>query len=99
MLVNDASDIEGARQLQATPYERSAQSVDQSQLLKGPDRALYRGERIPVQYRSRPYVLYDWYGHSLSAAPRCHHRSQCMTGRRHSSQLQHCTFRYDLLAF
>jgi Ni/Co efflux regulator RcnB len=39
----------------------------------GPQHAFYRGERLPVQYRHRQYVVEDWRGHRLSAPPRGYH--------------------------
>jgi Ni/Co efflux regulator RcnB len=39
----------------------------------GPDHAFHRGERLPVEYRHRQYVVDDWRGHNLSAPPRGYH--------------------------
>lgn len=39
----------------------------------GPNHQFYRGERLPVEYRHRHYVVDDWRGHSLSAPPRGYH--------------------------
>lgn len=39
----------------------------------GPDHGLYRGSRLPQQYRGRPSVVDDWRGHRLSAPPRGYH--------------------------
>lgn len=36
----------------------------------GPNRAFYRGDRLPVEYRHRNYVVENWRGHNLSAPPR-----------------------------
>ena len=36
----------------------------------GPNHAFHRGERLPVEYRHRQYVVDDWRGHHLSAPPR-----------------------------
>jgi Ni/Co efflux regulator RcnB len=33
----------------------------------------HRGDRLPVEYRSRQYVVDDWRGHHLSAPPRGYH--------------------------
>ncbi|MBC7381198.1 MAG: RcnB family protein, partial [Burkholderiaceae bacterium] len=30
----------------------------------------YKGDRLPVYYRSNQYVVNDWRGHRLSAPPR-----------------------------
>jgi Ni/Co efflux regulator RcnB len=39
----------------------------------GPNHAFQRGERLPVEYRHRQYVVDDWRGHRLSAPPRGYH--------------------------
>ena len=39
----------------------------------GPDHQFYRGQRLPVEYRNRQYVVDDWRGHHLSAPPRGYH--------------------------
>jgi len=39
----------------------------------GPNHEYYRGDRMPVEYRSRYYVVDDWRGHRLSAPPRGYH--------------------------
>lgn len=39
----------------------------------GPDRRFYRGDRLPVHYRDRRYVVDDWQGHRLSPPPRGYH--------------------------
>jgi Ni/Co efflux regulator RcnB len=39
----------------------------------GPNHAFHRGERLPVEYRHRQYVVDDWRGHHLSAPPRGYH--------------------------
>jgi Ni/Co efflux regulator RcnB len=39
----------------------------------GPNHAYYRGDRLPVEYRHRQYVVDDWRGHNLSAPPRGYH--------------------------
>jgi len=39
----------------------------------GPNHAYYRGDRLPVEYRNRYYVVNDWHGHHLSAPPRGYH--------------------------
>ena len=39
----------------------------------GPNHAFHRGERLPVEYRHRNYVVDDWRGHHLSAPPRGYH--------------------------
>ena len=39
----------------------------------GPNHQYYRGDRLPVYYRSHQYVVDDWRGHRLSAPPRGYH--------------------------
>ena len=39
----------------------------------GPEHEYYRGDRLPVEYRHRNYVVDDWRGHHLSAPPRGYH--------------------------
>jgi len=39
----------------------------------GPDHRFYRGDRLPMEYRGRSYVVNDWRGHHLSAPPRGYH--------------------------
>ena len=36
----------------------------------GPNHEYYRGDRLPVEYRHRNYVVDDWRDHNLSAPPR-----------------------------
>lgn len=39
----------------------------------GPNHDFRRGQRLPVEYRHRQYVVEDWRGHHLSAPPRGYH--------------------------
>ena len=39
----------------------------------GPDHQFHRGERLPIEYRHRNYVVDDWRTHNLSAPPRGYH--------------------------
>jgi Ni/Co efflux regulator RcnB len=39
----------------------------------GPRHNLYKGGRLPAEYRARQYVVDDWRGHHLSAPPRGYH--------------------------
>ena len=39
----------------------------------GPNHQYHRGDRLPVEYRHRHYVVEDWRGHRLSAPPRGYH--------------------------
>jgi Ni/Co efflux regulator RcnB len=36
----------------------------------GPDERWHRGDRLPIEYRHRSYVVDDWRGHHLNAPPR-----------------------------
>jgi Ni/Co efflux regulator RcnB len=35
----------------------------------GPNHEYYRGDRLPIEYRHRHYVVNDWRSHHLSAPP------------------------------
>jgi Ni/Co efflux regulator RcnB len=39
----------------------------------GPEHRFYKGDRLPMEYRGRHYVVDDWRGHRLSAPPRGYH--------------------------
>ena len=39
----------------------------------GPNHDYNRGQRLPVEYRHRSYVVDDWRGHQLTAPPRGYH--------------------------
>lgn len=39
----------------------------------GPSHEFRRGQRLPIEYRNRQYVVEDWRGHRLSAPPRGYH--------------------------
>ena len=39
----------------------------------GPNHAFHKGDRLPVEYRHRNYVVDDWRAHNLSAPPRGYH--------------------------
>ncbi|HZS80265.1 MAG TPA: RcnB family protein [Herbaspirillum sp.] len=39
----------------------------------GPNHAFYRGDRLPLEYRGRQYVVENWREHHLSAPPRGYH--------------------------
>ncbi len=39
----------------------------------GPNHEFYRGDRLPLEYRHRHYVVEDWRGYHLSAPPRGYH--------------------------
>ena len=39
----------------------------------GPNHEFHRGDRLPVEYRHRHYVVEDWRGHNLGAPPRGYH--------------------------
>jgi Ni/Co efflux regulator RcnB len=39
----------------------------------GPEHQFHRGERLPLEYRHKNYVVNDWRAHQLSAPPRGYH--------------------------
>jgi len=39
----------------------------------GPAHQFHRGERLPIEYHNRYYVVDDWRGHRLNAPPRGYH--------------------------
>jgi Ni/Co efflux regulator RcnB len=39
----------------------------------GPGHSFYRGDRLPMNYRGRQYVVDDWRGHGLRTPPRGYH--------------------------
>ncbi len=39
----------------------------------GPNHDFRRGQRLPIEYRHRQYVVDDWRGYHLSAPPRGYH--------------------------
>ncbi len=39
----------------------------------GPDHEFHRGSRLPVEYRSKIYVVDNWRAHNLKAPPRGYH--------------------------
>ena len=39
----------------------------------GPNHEFRKGQRLPVEYRHRQYVVNDWRGHHLTAPPRGYH--------------------------
>jgi Ni/Co efflux regulator RcnB len=39
----------------------------------GPNHEYYRGDRLPLEYRHRQYVVDDWRGYNLGAPPRGYH--------------------------
>lgn len=39
----------------------------------GPEHQFHKGERLPIEYRHRNYVVDDWRAHRLSAPPRGYH--------------------------
>jgi Ni/Co efflux regulator RcnB len=55
------------------PQPRMNNDMQQNRRGAGPYRSYYRGDRLPLQYRSRQYVVNDWRGHHLNAPPRGYH--------------------------
>jgi Ni/Co efflux regulator RcnB len=61
------------QQQQRNQQTRANTNARQDERGAGPDHAFRRGQRLPVEYRSRQYVVDDWRGHHLSAPPRGYH--------------------------
>lgn len=65
-----------ARQPSRPQYEGRAQNrygERRDERGAGPYHQYYRGDRLPVEYRHRNYVVDDWREHRLSAPPRGYH--------------------------
>ena len=63
-----------AHQQDRRERERQANNVDhRGERGAGPNHAFRRGERLPLEYRHRQYVVNDWRGHRLSPPPRGYH--------------------------
>jgi Ni/Co efflux regulator RcnB len=55
-------------------YSRHAYRFDgRDERGAGPSHKFHRGERLPVEYNHKHYVVSDWRGHHLSAPPRGYH--------------------------
>lgn len=52
---------------------RANHEVQRDERGAGPNHAFHRGERLPMEYRHRQYVVDDWRSHQLSAPPRGYH--------------------------
>lgn len=53
--------------------DRGRANAQQDQRGAGPDHSFRRGDRLPVEYRHRSYVVDDWRNHHLTAPPRGYH--------------------------
>jgi Ni/Co efflux regulator RcnB len=66
-------DMGRAEQRRAGPQQAHRDDARQDERGGGPNHAFQRGQRLPLEYRSRQYVVDDWRGHHLSAPPRGYH--------------------------
>ena len=65
---------QAARQPSRPPNQARGQNDERrDERGAGPYHEYHRGDRLPVQYRHRNYVVDDWREHRLSAPPRGYH--------------------------
>ena len=69
----DRRDNEGRREDRRDFWGRANNDARRDERGAGPIHQFHRGERLPVEYRHRNYVVDDWRGHNLSAPPRGYH--------------------------
>ena len=62
-----------ARQVERQGNQGESPFAQRSDRGASADHGFRRGERIPMEYRNRQYVVDDWRGHRLSAPPRGYH--------------------------
>jgi Ni/Co efflux regulator RcnB len=54
--------------------ERATRQVNRESRRAAREQGYYRyGDRLPLEYRNRQYLVEDWRGHRLSAPPRGYH--------------------------
>jgi Ni/Co efflux regulator RcnB len=72
---NGRKDNQGNKDRFENGHDNRRQAMDRNdgQHGAGPDRSLYRGERLPAYYRNPQYVVNDWRGHGLRTPPRGYH--------------------------
>ena len=63
----------GDQQNHQQDLRRGNNNAQQNERGAGPNHDFRRGDRLPVEYRHRQYVVDDWRGHNLSAPPRGYH--------------------------
>jgi Ni/Co efflux regulator RcnB len=63
----------GDQQNHRQDWRRGNNNAQQDERGAGPNHDFRRGDRLPVEYRNRQYVVDDWRGHHLSAPPRGYH--------------------------
>lgn len=61
------------RQVQRNQSEFSADNQLREERGVGPDQSFHRGDRLPLEYSHKQYVVDDWHSHNLSAPPRGYH--------------------------
>jgi Ni/Co efflux regulator RcnB len=69
----DRRDNEGRQPNRPEDRGRANRNDRRDERGAGPNHAFHRGDRLPVEYRHRNYVVDDWRGHNLSAPPRGYH--------------------------
>jgi len=69
----DRRDNEGRRPDRREYQGRANNDERREERGAGPNHEFRRGDRIPVEYRHRQYVVDDWRGYNLSAPPRGYH--------------------------
>ena len=69
----DRRDNEGRQQGRRDNEQRANNDRRYEERGAGPNHDFRRGDRLPVEYRHRQYVVDDWRGHNLSAPPRGYH--------------------------
>ena len=69
----DRRDNEARQQDRRGDRGRASNDARRDERGAGPNHAFRRGDRLPVEYRHRQYVVDDWRGHNLSAPPRGYH--------------------------
>ena len=67
---DDRRDFDGDRRNDRYDYRHDNRGANRG---AGPRHDLYKGHRLPPQYRSKQYVVDNWRTHRLSAPPRGYH--------------------------
>ena len=70
---DDRRDFDGDRRNDRYDYGHDNRGNNNGHRGAGPRHDLYKGHRLPPQYRSKQYVVDNWRSHRLSAPPRGYH--------------------------
>ena len=70
---DDRRDFDGDRRNDRYDYRHDNRGANNGHRGAGPRHDLYKGHRLPPQYRSKQYVVDNWRTHRLSAPPRGYH--------------------------